>query len=78
MNRATVKGEIKTLDMTISMIKCTIRKYNEHAGIDIETRSMTSYHSTHTSTPAGYSSTTEHRRVAIVTTNYIALNKCLK
>jgi hypothetical protein len=36
--RATVKGEIKTLDMTISMIKCTIKKYNENAGKDIETR----------------------------------------
>jgi hypothetical protein len=63
-NRATVKGEIKTLDMTISMIKCTIRKYNKQAGIDIETRLMTSYHSTHTATPVGYNSTTEHHRVA--------------
>jgi hypothetical protein len=62
--RAAVKGKIKTLDMTVSMIKCTIRKYNEQVVIDIETRSMTSYHLTHTATPAGNISTKEHCRVA--------------
>jgi hypothetical protein len=38
--QATLKGEIKLLDMTISMLKRTITKYNEHASIDVETRSL--------------------------------------
>jgi hypothetical protein len=52
------------LDMTLSMLKRTITKYNEYAGNDVETRSLTSYHSTHTATSAGYSSMSEHRRMS--------------
>jgi hypothetical protein len=51
--QATAKGDIKLLDMTISMLKHAITKYNERADIDVETRSMTSYHSTLTASPAG-------------------------
>jgi hypothetical protein len=64
------------LDMTISMLKRTITKYNKHAGNDIETRSLTSYHSTRTATPAGYRSMSEHHRIAIAQNNdYDQLNR---